>query len=123
MDRIVPSEKRRSNILPLNGEQPALMNVNQVERSIKPITCFQAGNNFKRAWGGLARSIVDYAVSVVHVQRELRTFYSSTIFKIKTHHLKQAKNAILSKGISKVINIAGCNEKWARARLKSTFRD
>ncbi|KAF8971986.1 hypothetical protein BGZ46_010179 [Entomortierella lignicola] len=81
-----------------------------MERFNNPITCLQIENrSLERAWRGLARSIVDHVMSVIHVQRDLRSFYSSTIFKIKTRRLEQIKNAILN---SKVINITGCNEKW-----------
>ncbi|KAF9434900.1 hypothetical protein BGZ76_007244, partial [Entomortierella beljakovae] len=109
--------KKYFNIAPLawggDGNQPQRMNISELERFISPITCQQITTGSQwLSWQNLSETILSQVTSVVHVQGHLRKFYGSSLFKIKTRHLKQAKTAILDKGISALIKTTGCKEKW-----------
>ncbi|KAF9172555.1 hypothetical protein BGX20_005401, partial [Mortierella sp. AD010] len=64
------------------------------------------------SWRALAASISAHVHSVIQVQGYIREFYGSYIFKMKNRHLKQAKMAMLSKGVSKLLYTAECKKKW-----------
>ncbi|KAF9341099.1 hypothetical protein BGX26_008771, partial [Mortierella sp. AD094] len=96
-------------------------NINQLEQSITPITCQQAGPNQTGSWGALAASIRAHVYSVIPIQGYLRKFYGSYLFKMKSRYLKQAKMATLNKGVSKLIQSAGCREKWTGDSDRALF--
>ncbi|KAI8348320.1 hypothetical protein B0O80DRAFT_501993 [Mortierella sp. GBAus27b] len=62
-----------------------------------------------------------HIVSVHEVQAELRTFYTSKIFKIKAMHLKQARTVTLGKGISRLCKKAGLGRKLSDDESKPLF--
>ncbi|KAF9370026.1 hypothetical protein BGX21_005718 [Mortierella sp. AD011] len=95
--------------------------INQLEQSITPITCQQAGQVQTGSWRTLAASIRACVHSVIRVQGYLREFYGSYIFKMKSRHLKQAKMATLNRGVSKLLRTAGCKEKWIGNDTRALF--
>ena len=86
--------------------------INALEQSIRPIICQQVTDSQTVPWRALSASIIAHVMSVVSIQNHLREFYGSYIFKMKSRYLKQAKMAVLNKGVSKLLNTAGCKEKW-----------
>lgn len=102
-----------------NGQQ---QNVNHLEISILAVACRQAITNHQRSsWILLARSIKRHVISVARVQEDLRSFYGSFLFKMKTRHLKQAKQAVLNKGVNNLFNATGCSEKWDMSQDRVLF--
>ncbi|KAF9081751.1 hypothetical protein BGX27_004781, partial [Mortierella sp. AM989] len=73
------------------------------------------------SWKRLQQSIVRHVHSVLLVQKPLRDFYSTTMFKIKRFHLKQALSAVVNTGIDKTIVAAGCKGKPSEGSVRPLF--
>lgn len=119
---------RSSRTFTLNKFQSGLenakkkANLSEQERQIVPVECPMAveGQQYE-AWTSLWLSVEEHVKSVIQVQRTLRSFYSSSMFKVKTFQRKQALKAIKQKGVDRLISASGCNGKVKDGSVRPLF--
>ena len=94
------AKKKSKHTMPSGQEK----NVCELESTIQPVEPQQAnGSDLLPVWQSLRASIERHVISIMQVEEPLRKFYSSMMFKIKGHELKQAKTATSSKGIDRLL--------------------
>ncbi|KAF9555836.1 hypothetical protein EC968_008602 [Mortierella alpina] len=70
----------------------------------------------------LGESVLDHVHSVLLVQEQLRSFYTSPMFKIKSYHRKTALKATRNKAVDRIISASGLTEKWDESKgLRPVF--
>ncbi|CAO3568676.1 unnamed protein product [Mortierella alpina] len=87
--------------------------VQEIETHIKGIECplAQEGDQAS-AWQALAASLRAHVVSVLEVQRHLRQFYTTGLYKYKAFTHKQAKQATKNMAVDRIISATEVTGKW-----------
>lgn len=96
--------------------------IHELEGCITPIQCPQAEPyQQSESWNALRLSVEAHVQSVLEVQSVLREFYTSSMFKVKTYHRKQAIQSVSSKSIDRAIVAAGCTGKPQEGASRPLF--
>ncbi|KAG0195956.1 hypothetical protein BGX28_000329 [Mortierella sp. GBA30] len=114
MEGLNKAKKRATIDIQFSGEDhPPAMSILELDQSISPIKCsVPDGEAQDMSWRHLGESIVSQVVSMFQVQEPLRSFYTSSLFKIKSRLRKTARKATLNKSVDRVISASGLSEKW-----------
>jgi len=115
-DGLERAKRHSKHTVTLPGQEPRELNIQQIEQQIQPVVCAQAQGGQLAAWRAISSSIREHVLSVLIVQAPLRAFYTTTIFKIKSMHLKQAKTATLDRSVTKLCNAGGLAKKATEGR-------
>ncbi|KAF9978096.1 Oligoribonuclease, mitochondrial, partial [Mortierella antarctica] len=87
--------------------------VQEIEAHIQSIECPQAQEGDQTpAWQALTASIQAHVVSILQVQRHLRLFYRTGLYKSKAFTHKQAKQATKNMAVDRIISATGLTGKW-----------
>ena len=102
---------------PLYGAEAKCWSVNDLESTITPISCsVPTGDALGPSWKLLGQSLLDHVHSLMLVQEQLRVFYTSSMFKIKSYHRKTALKATQNKAVDRIISASGSTEKWDESK-------